>query len=144
MEDPGGGDKSEHGGWSHPFFNEEAGKYKFDEIFSVGAMCYEIHGTGQPLVLIHGGLSATETSFGKLLPPLAKTRQVIAVELQAHGRTGDIDRPLRYEFLADDTAALLEPIGIEKAITVVYKAEWLASMITGFLDGQHLMNVPKK
>ena len=78
-------------------------------------MYYEIHGAGQPLVLIHGELSATETSFGQLLPLLSGQRQVIAVELQAHGRTADIDRPLRYESLADDTAALLAQIGIEQA-----------------------------
>jgi len=83
-------------------------------------MYYEIHGTGQPLVLIHGGLSATETSFGKLLPELAKTRQVIAVELQAHGRTADIDRPLRFELMADDTAALLAQIGIAQADILGY------------------------
>jgi pimeloyl-ACP methyl ester carboxylesterase len=60
-------------------------------------------------------LSAIGTSFGKLLPDLARQRQVIAVELQGHGRTADIDRPLRYELLADDIAALLTQIGIEQA-----------------------------
>src|SRR5512133_868720 len=78
-------------------------------------MYYEIHGKGQPLVLVHGGLSATGTSFGKLLPGLAATRQVIPVELQAHGHTADIDRPLSYPQMADDVAALLQQIGIEKA-----------------------------
>jgi pimeloyl-ACP methyl ester carboxylesterase len=78
-------------------------------------MYYEIHGTGRPLVLIHGGLSATETSFGKLLPSLAETRQVIAVELQAHGRTADIDRPLSYMQMAEDTVALLRQIGVQHA-----------------------------
>jgi pimeloyl-ACP methyl ester carboxylesterase len=78
-------------------------------------MYYEIHGTGQPLVLLHGALSAIDTSFGKVLPSLAKTRQVIAIEQQAHGRTADIDRPLTIEQMADDTAALLRHIGIENA-----------------------------
>jgi pimeloyl-ACP methyl ester carboxylesterase len=78
-------------------------------------MYYEIHGAGKPLVLLHGALSATETSFGKLLPTLTKTRQVIAVEQQAHGRTADIDRPLTFEQMADDTAALLRHLGIEQA-----------------------------
>lgn len=78
-------------------------------------MYYEIHGEGQPLVLLHGALSATSTSFGKLLPELAKERQVIAVEMQGHGHTADIDRPLRYEQLADDIAALLTQIGLEQA-----------------------------
>jgi pimeloyl-ACP methyl ester carboxylesterase len=60
-------------------------------------------------------LSAIGTSFGKLLPDLARERQVIAVEMQGHGRTADIERPLRYEFLADDIASLLAHIGIETA-----------------------------
>lgn len=79
------------------------------------AMYYEIHGEGQPLVLLHGALSAIGTSFGKLLPDLARERQVIAVEMQGHGHTADIDRPLRYEQLADDIAALLTQLGIEQA-----------------------------
>jgi pimeloyl-ACP methyl ester carboxylesterase len=78
-------------------------------------MYYEIHGTGQPLVLLHGAFSAIGTSFGLLLPELAKTRQVIAFEMQAHGRTADIDRPLSIEQMADDTAAALQQLGIEKA-----------------------------
>ncbi len=78
-------------------------------------MYYEIHGTGRPLVLLHGALSAIGTSFGKVLPSLAETRRVIAVELQAHGRTADVDRPLSYEQMADDTVALLEHIGVEDA-----------------------------
>jgi pimeloyl-ACP methyl ester carboxylesterase len=78
-------------------------------------MYYEIHGTGQPLVLLHGAFSAIGTSFGKLLPLLAKTRQVIAFELQAHGRTADIDRPLTLEGLAEDVAAALRKLGIESA-----------------------------
>src|ERR671925_2140838 len=78
-------------------------------------MYYEMHGTGQPLVLLHGAFSAIGTSFGALLPELAKTRQVIAFELQAHGRTADIDRPLSIEQMADDTAAALRYLGIERA-----------------------------
>jgi pimeloyl-ACP methyl ester carboxylesterase len=80
-------------------------------------MYYEIHGTGQgqPLVLIHGAFSAIGTSFGEVLPGLARSRQVIGLELQAHGRTADIDRPLSIEQMADDTAAALEHLGIEQA-----------------------------
>ena len=78
-------------------------------------MYYEIHGTGQPLVLIHGAFSAVGTSFGAILPELAKTRQVIAFELQAHGHTADIARPLSLEQFADDVAAALPQLGIEKA-----------------------------
>lgn len=78
-------------------------------------MYYEVHGTGSPLVLLHGGLSGIGTSFGRLLPSLAETRQVIAVELQAHGRTADIDRPLTMEQMAEDTIALLDQLSIENA-----------------------------
>ena len=80
-------------------------------------MYYEIHGTGQgqPLVLLHGAFSAIGTSFGALLPGLATSRQVIAFELQAHGRTADIDRPLSLEQMADDTAAALHHLGIDQA-----------------------------
>jgi pimeloyl-ACP methyl ester carboxylesterase len=78
-------------------------------------MYYEVHGTGRPLVLLHGAFSAIGTSFGRILPSLARTRQVIAVEQQAHGRTADIDRPLRVEQMADDTVALLRHLGIDNA-----------------------------
>lgn len=78
-------------------------------------MYYEIHGTGRPLVLLHGSFSAIGTSFGALLPDLAQTRQVIGVEQQGHGHTADIDRPLTVEQMADDTTALLKEIGITNA-----------------------------
>src|SRR5215469_13616273 len=78
-------------------------------------MYYEIHGAGRPLVLLHGALSAIGTSFGKVLPGLAETRQVIAVEQQAHGRTADIDHPLTIAQMAEDTTALLSQLGIEHA-----------------------------
>lgn len=79
-------------------------------------MYYEIHGQGgTPLILLHGAFSAIGTSFGALLPGLAATRQVIGFDLQAHGRTADIDRPMRLETLADDVAAALEQLGIAQA-----------------------------
>jgi pimeloyl-ACP methyl ester carboxylesterase len=78
-------------------------------------MYYEIHGSGRPLVLLHGGGSTIDSTFGRILPELAKTHQVIAVELQAHGHTLDIDRPLSFEQDADDVAALLGQLHIEKA-----------------------------
>ena len=78
-------------------------------------MYYEIHGAGRPLVLLHGAFSAIGTSFGKLLRGLSKNRQVIAFELQAHGRTADIDRPLTIEGMADDVAEALKLLRVEQA-----------------------------
>ena len=78
-------------------------------------MYYEVHGEGQPLVLLHGALSATGTSFGTMLPGLARSRQVISVEQQAHGRTADVDRPLSIAQMAEDTAALLGRLGVPRA-----------------------------
>ncbi|CAN5867054.1 alpha/beta hydrolase [soil metagenome] len=81
---------------------------------------YEIHGTGEPLILLHGGFGLTSMFDGELLPLLAKTRQVIAVDLQGHGRTADIDRPLRLEFMGDDVAALIKHLGLPKADIMGY------------------------
>ncbi|MBK7441669.1 MAG: alpha/beta hydrolase [Bacteroidetes bacterium] len=78
-------------------------------------MYYEIHGSGFPLVLIHGGGSTLESTFGNVIHQFAKTHKVIAVELQAHGRTADIDRPLSFTQDADDVAGLLKQLHIEKA-----------------------------
>src|SRR5215213_8859041 len=78
-------------------------------------MYYEIHGEGQPLVLLHGAFSAIGTSFEQLLPGLAEGRQVVAFELQGHGRTADIDRPLTLEALADDVAAAIDQLGLGRA-----------------------------
>lgn len=78
-------------------------------------MYYEIHGQGKPLVLIHGGGSTIETNFEKIIPILAKHRQVIALELQAHGRTNDRNADLTFEQDADDVAALLKNLKIDKA-----------------------------
>lgn len=78
-------------------------------------MYYEIHGNGHPLVLIHGGGSTIGTTFGRILPELAKTSMIVAVEMQAHGHTADIERPLSFEQDADDVQALLKELGIGKA-----------------------------
>lgn len=77
-------------------------------------MYYEIHGSGQPLVLLPGGFWTVE-AMGEIVPQLAVTRRVIAVELQGHGHTADIDRPIRYELMADDIAALITHLGLERA-----------------------------
>ena len=78
-------------------------------------MYYEVHGTGLPLVLLHGGLMTIDLSFGDIWPELATDRQVIATELQGHGRTADIDRDIELRYLAGDVAALLDHLGIGQA-----------------------------
>ena len=87
-------------------------------------MYYEIHGTSQggnlPLVLLHGAFSSIEPDFAPMVPIFVKTRQVIAVEQQAHGHTADIDRPLRTQHMADDTYALLKHLGISKVDILSY------------------------
>ena len=76
---------------------------------------YEIRGSGRPLVLLHGGLLTIDLSFGPLLEPLAASRQVIALELQGHGRTADTGRAMTIDALAADVVALLEHVGIAEA-----------------------------
>ena len=75
---------------------------------------YELHGSGQPLVVLPGSFWTIE-AMGELVPQLATTRRVIAVELQGHGHTADIDRPLSFESMADDIAALITSLGLEQA-----------------------------
>src|SRR3712207_4671125 len=77
-------------------------------------MYYEVHGAGQPLVVLHGAYMTID-AMGVVVPELARTRQVIAVELQGPGRSAGVDRPLNYEQIADDTATLLRHRGIEQA-----------------------------
>ncbi|MGH3628885.1 MAG: alpha/beta fold hydrolase, partial [Sciscionella sp.] len=76
---------------------------------------YEIHGDGVPLVLLHGGGSTIDSTFGRILPQLARTHRVVAVELQAHGHTRDIERPMSFEQDADDVASLLQHLQIAAA-----------------------------
>ncbi len=80
---------------------------------------YEVSGEGAPLILLHGGFGATEM-FAAILPALAAQRRVIAVDLQGHGRTADIDRPLRIESMADDIAALIAHLGLGTATVMGY------------------------
>jgi len=80
---------------------------------------YETHGAGDPLILLHGGLGSSDM-FGPVLPLLAAGRQVIAVDLQAHGRTADVDRPMQYEAMADDIGALIAHLGLKTADLMGY------------------------
>ena len=77
------------------------------------AMYYEILGSGDPVVLLHGAFMSTGP-MGEMVTALAGTRQVVAVDLQGHGHTADIDRPLSYEQMADDVAALVRHLGFER------------------------------
>jgi pimeloyl-ACP methyl ester carboxylesterase len=83
------------------------------------SLYHEEHGSGQPLILLHGGLGSGDM-YAPILPLLAKGRRVITVDLQAHGRTADIDRPLRYETLGDDVAGLIRHLGVAQADVMGY------------------------
>ena len=74
---------------------------------------YEVHGAGSPLILLHGGLMSGEM-FAPILPTLTARHQVILVDLQGHGRTADIDRPMDMRLMADDIAALIDHLGLER------------------------------
>ena len=80
---------------------------------------YEVHGAGRPLILLHGGLGALEM-FGPNLTALAKGHQVIALDLQGHGRTADIDRPISVELMADDVAGLIKYLKLDRPDVMGY------------------------
>jgi pimeloyl-ACP methyl ester carboxylesterase len=80
---------------------------------------FETMGTGRPLILLHGGLGSGEM-FGPTRPALAEHHQVIAVDLQGHGRTADIDRPIDIRLMADDIAALIDHLGLDRPDLVGY------------------------
>jgi pimeloyl-ACP methyl ester carboxylesterase len=80
---------------------------------------FETYGAGRPLILLHGGLGSGEM-FGPILPTLAARHQVITVDLQGHGRTADIDRPIDIRFMADDIAALIDHLGLAEPDVVGY------------------------
>ncbi|WP_031158362.1 alpha/beta fold hydrolase [Streptosporangium roseum] len=83
------------------------------------SLYFEEHGSGEPLVLLHGGFGSGEM-FAPILPTLAEGRRVILVDLQGHGRTADVDRPLRPELMADDIAALIKHLGLAQADMMGY------------------------
>ncbi|MGP4109950.1 alpha/beta fold hydrolase [Streptomyces sp. 4N509B] len=83
------------------------------------SLYYETHGEGRPMILLHGGLGSGEM-FAPVLPALAERHQVITVDLQGHGRTADIDRPLDVRLMADDVAALIDHLGLERPDVVGY------------------------
>jgi pimeloyl-ACP methyl ester carboxylesterase len=92
-------------------------------------MYYEVYGEGEPLLLLHGGLGGI-VEFSSLIPTLAEARQVIAVELQGHGHTADVDRPLSFEGMADDIAAFVEVLGYEAVDVMGYSLGGMVAIQT--------------
>jgi pimeloyl-ACP methyl ester carboxylesterase len=109
---------------------ETKGTGEYAEVNGIN-LYYETHGTGRPMILLHGGLGSGEM-FGPILPALAKEHHVIAVDLQGHGRTADIDRPLDLALMADDIAALIDHLGLEKPDLVGYSLGGGVAMHTAF------------
>jgi pimeloyl-ACP methyl ester carboxylesterase len=93
------------------------------------SLYYAEHGEGEPLVLLHGGIGAGEL-LAPIIPELAAGRRVIAVDLQGHGRTADADRPLRPALMADDIAALIEHLGLDRADVMGYSLGGLVALRT--------------
>jgi pimeloyl-ACP methyl ester carboxylesterase len=100
---------------------------------------YESHGTGRPLILLHGGLGSGEM-FGPILPALSQHHQVIVVDLQGHGRTADIDRPIDIRLMADDIAALIDHLVLETPDLVGYS---LGGGVAFFTAVKHPQKVGK-
>ena len=101
------------------------------------SLYYEEHGSGSPLVLLHGGIGAGEM-FGAILPALGADRRVITVDLQGHGGTADVDRPLRPETMADDVAALIEHLGLAEADVMGYSLGGLVALRTAIQHPQRV------
>jgi len=98
--------------------SDAMGSGQYAEVNGIN-LYYETHGAGQPMLLLHGGLASSEM-FGPILPILADHHQVIAVDLQGHGRTADIDRPIELGRIADDIAALIDHLGLGSPDVVGY------------------------
>lgn len=91
-------------------------------------MYYEVHGSGDPVVLLHGSFMTITNNWMQWISELSKTRKVIAIEMQGHGRTADIDREFSYENLADDVAALLDHLKIPSADLIGYSMGGVVAM----------------
>jgi pimeloyl-ACP methyl ester carboxylesterase len=115
---------------------ETRGTGEYAEVNGIN-LYYEMHGTGRPMILLHGGLGSGEM-FGPILPALAKDHRVIAVDLQGHGRTVDIDRPIDVALMADDIGALIDHLGLEKPDLVGYSLGGGVAMHTAFKDPETL------
>jgi pimeloyl-ACP methyl ester carboxylesterase len=114
--------------------NNPAGKYA--SINGIN-LYYEIHGTGKPLIMLHGGFGTFEM-FSALSPTLAQHHQVIGVDLYGHGRTALTDRPLRLEQMADDIAGLIGHLGLEKADILGYSLGAAVALQTAIRHPEHI------
>ncbi len=114
--------------------NKPAGKYA-----SVNGinLYYEIHGTGKPLIMLHGGFGTFEM-FAALSPALAQKHQVIGVDLYGHGRTAITNRPIQFEQMADDIAGLIEHLGLEKADLLGYSLGGIVALQTAIRHPEHV------
>jgi pimeloyl-ACP methyl ester carboxylesterase len=110
--------------------SDTAGNGQYAEVNGIN-LYYETHGDGRPMILLHGGLGSGEM-FGPILPALADHHRVILPDLQGHGRTADIDRPLDVRLMADDIAALIDHLGLEKPDVVGYSLGGGVAMHTAF------------
>ena len=104
-------------------------------------MYYEIHGSGEPVVMLHGAFMAIEDEWRDWVNELAKTHKVIAVEMQGHGRTADIDRDMTYENLSDDVAALLDYLKIPSADVVGYSLGGVVAIDTAIRHPEKVRKV---
>lgn len=91
---------------------------------------YEQHGTGDPLVLLHGGMQTPDLSFGQLIPQLATRRRVIPIEMQGHGRTADVEREVSLEHMANDVVGVLDHLGVARADVVGFSLGGLVALET--------------
>lgn len=98
---------------------------------------YEIHGTGKPLIMLHGGFGTFEM-FAALSPALALNHQLIGVDLYGHGRTALTDRPLRFESMADDIADLIDHLGLEKADLLGFSLGGAVALQTAIRHPEHI------
>jgi pimeloyl-ACP methyl ester carboxylesterase len=103
-------------------------------------MYYETHGSGRPLILLHGGLGSGEM-FGPNIAALAANHQVIAPDLQGHGRTADIDRPISLEAMADDIGALIDHLGLDKPDVVGYSLGGGVALFTALRHAEKVRKV---
>jgi pimeloyl-ACP methyl ester carboxylesterase len=122
---------------STTWMSETTGTGAYAEVNGLN-LYYETHGDGRPLILLHGGLGSGEM-FGPILPTLSASHRVVAPDLQGHGRTADIDRPIDIRLMADDIAALIEHLGLDQADVVGYSLGGGVALMTA-IKYPHLVN----